>query len=921
MMINRIFLIFIWLMAACMGDFIPRRDYEKKQYFIAEIDIEKDSRPLHGFIEKYRDIFEFEHQVEGLENHFVFSMEKGHRYNDFLGNHNSNNGNLMKRALGLEEEYEQLTQNSSMRSLTMLKPRRLQKRMPVPIRVDSEANRLSKKDLNIVDSSQMPLKEASDKLEIKDPMFVEQWHLINTAYTGHDVNVTGLWYEGITGKGVVTAIVDDGLDYETEDLRENFNASGSWDFNDNTNLPKPRLSDDYHGTRCAGEIAAVRNDVCGVGVAYGSQVSGIRILSGSITASEEAASLLYGLEVNDIYSCSWGPADDGKTVGEPEMVVKKAILKGVQKGRQGKGAIYVFASGNGGYSGDSCNFDGYTNSIYSITIGAIDHKGFHPTYSEACSAVMAVTYSSGSGEHIHTTNINKQCTALHGGTSAAAPIAAGIYALVLEVNPNLTWRDMQHITVLSSIPVNENDGDYQTTALGRKFSDRYGYGKLDAYGLAGLAKNWQNVKPQSWFFSDVQSAKTSMSSEDAQKGETIKKVITVSKNDLEVSNLEKVEHVTVSVNIEASRRGSLRVKLISPIGMVSDLAKYRRRDYSSSGLSGWTFLSVAHWGESGEGDWTLEVFSENGERIDISLNEWQLKLFGESIDASKAEDFDLTKDYAAERRGKQKEQDAKNIGVQDPHVSSNSQKQSAVPTPEPNITSSASLKSSVASSIANIATSSKPFVTQPPKEAEMTISQLLRATFSTSSSPASSSIPPNSDGEGSNKHYLNDYTGHYFLVIAAFGFVIVFFLMKFHMSSNRTRRRRRENYEFDIIPGEDSDSEGEGEDDTMDLGTPNNASQNPRNLRDSQDVRDRLFDDLNADSLPEYDSDTFKIGDEDEDTRAEGVPPDSAPENSFSDFKETDVNPREIKDVNDPPASQSEESQFPHGNTRADTDA
>ena len=906
-------------MGACMGGAIPRRDYENRQYFIAEIDIEKDSKPLYGFIDKYRDIFQFEHQVEGLENHFVFSIDKGHQFNDFLGNHNSDDRKLMKRALGYEQEYEQLTQNSSMRSLTMLEPRILQKRMPVPIRVDSEAKRLTKKELNIVDSSQAPLKEASDRLGINDPMFVEQWHLINTQYPGHDVNVTGLWYEGITGKGVVTAIVDDGLDYETEDLRDNFNASGSWDFNDNTNLPKPRLSDDYHGTRCAGEIAAVKNDVCGVGVAYGSQVSGIRILSGSITASEEAASLLYGLEVNDIYSCSWGPADDGKTVGEPEMVVKKAILKGVQKGRNGKGAIYVFASGNGGYSGDSCNFDGYTNSIYSITIGAIDHKGFHPTYSEACSAVMAVTYSSGSGEHIHTTNINKQCTGLHGGTSAAAPIAAGIYALVLEVNPNLTWRDMQHITVLSSIPVNENDGDYHTTALGRKFSDRYGYGKLDAYGLASLAKNWQNVKPQSWFFSDVQSEKASMSSEDAQKGESIKKVITVSKNDLEVSNLEKIEHVTVSVSIEASRRGSLRVKLISPIGMVSDLAKYRRRDYSSAGLSGWTFLSVAHWGESGEGDWTLEVYSENGERMDISLNEWQLKLFGESIDASKAEEFDLTKDYATERRGKQKEQDSKNIGVQDPHVSSNSQKQSAIPTSAPNTTRSTALESSVASSTSSTATSSKSPVAQPPKEAEMTFSLLLKISSSTTPTATSSSVAPSSDGEGSNRHYLNDYTGHYFLVIAALGFVIVFFLMKFHMSSNRTRRRRRENYEFDIIPGENSDSEGDGEGDTMDLGIHNDASQNSRHLRDSQDVRDRLFDDLNADSLPEYDSDTFKIGDEDEDTRAEGVSPDSAPENPFSDSHETEQgSPHETKDVSNP-VSQPEEAHGPHGNKQADS--
>ena len=49
---------------------------------------------------------------------------------------------------------------------------------------------------------------------------------------------------------------------------------------------------------------------------------------------------------------------------------------------------------------DQCNFDGYTNSIYSVTVGAVDHTGRHSTYSEACAANMIMAYSSGSGKHI-----------------------------------------------------------------------------------------------------------------------------------------------------------------------------------------------------------------------------------------------------------------------------------------------------------------------------------------------------------------------------------------------------------------------------------------------------------------------------------------------------------------------------------------
>lgn len=464
---------------------MPKRDYDNKNYFILEFDTSKGSKNLNSFIKENKGIYNFEHQLYGFDDHYIFSINKSHPYNDFLGNYNSDtinhdDGNLklLKRSGEYEAQYDSLI--NSVKSIHSLKPKKLSKRLPIQI---------EDRSIDIVDSAQKPIKDASEKLDINDPTFIEQWHLINAMNPGNDVNVTGLWYEGIFGEGITSAIVDDGLDVDNPDLNENFNAKGSWDFNSNTNFPKPRLFDDYHGTRCAGEIAAVKNGQCGIGVSYKSKVSGIRILSGTITASEEAAAMIYGLDVNDIYSCSWGPTDDGRTLSAPELIVKKAMVKGVQKGRKDKGSVYVFASGNGGRNGDSCNFDGYTNSIFSITVGAIDYKGLHPAYAEACSAVMVVTYSSGSGEHIHTTDIHDKCTAIHGGTSAAAPLAAGIYSLVLSVNPNLTWRDVQYVSALSAVPVNEDDGNYQITALDRKYSHKYGYGKIDAYQMVKFAEN------------------------------------------------------------------------------------------------------------------------------------------------------------------------------------------------------------------------------------------------------------------------------------------------------------------------------------------------------------------------------------------------------------------------------------------------
>jgi len=46
-----------------------------------------------------------------------------------------------------------------------------------------------------------------------------------------------------------------------------------------------------------------------------------------------------------------------------------ALAHGVLAGRRGYGSIFVVASGNGGHFKDNCNFDGYANSIYTVTIG------------------------------------------------------------------------------------------------------------------------------------------------------------------------------------------------------------------------------------------------------------------------------------------------------------------------------------------------------------------------------------------------------------------------------------------------------------------------------------------------------------------------------------------------------------------------
>jgi kexin len=149
--------------------------------------------------------------------------------------------------------------------------------------------------------------------------------------------------------------------------------------------------------------------VCGVGLAYDSKIAGLRILSAPVSDADEATALNYDYQNISLYSCSWGPRDNGESMEGPNYVIQSAVVEGINNGRGGKGSIFVFASGNGAPYGDQCNFDGYTNSIYSITVSAVDYKGLHPRYSEPCAANLIVAYSSGSGKHIVSARRDRCC--------------------------------------------------------------------------------------------------------------------------------------------------------------------------------------------------------------------------------------------------------------------------------------------------------------------------------------------------------------------------------------------------------------------------------------------------------------------------------------------------------------------------------
>jgi kexin len=569
------------------------RDHEQNDYFVLQLE---DGH--HPEVVAQRLGAKYVGRTGELDGHYTFSSPKGSSQDvdmtltELRRRRRKRSGvdaidtSFMKRTQGLEGVI--WSQKQELRQ-------RLVKRPPPPLglqsRQKSAEQQTQDKSVEQQEAIQR-LDQIATQLDIGDPIFKEQWHLFNPIQLGHDMNVSGVWLQGITGQGVISAVIDDGLDMYSDDLKANYYANGSWDFNDPGPEPKPRLFDDKHGTRCAGEIAAVKNNVCGVGMAYDSKIAGIRILSKPLTDEDEATSINYHYQENQIYSCSWGPPDDGKTMEGPSVLIERAIVQGVQKGRNGLGSVFVFAAGNGANYDDNCNFDGYTNSIYSITVGAIDRAGEHPYYSESCSAQLVVTYSSGHNDAIHTTDVGKdKCNTGHGGTSAAGPLMVGTAALALSVRPDLSWRDLQWLCVLTAIPVHEDDGDWQETAIGKKFSHMYGYGKIDAYRYVELAKNWESVKPQAWYDSPWISVQHPVPEGD----QGLAASFDVTQDMIRKANLERIEHVTITMNVEHTRRGDLSVELRSPESVVSHLSTPRRNDAARAGYVDWTFMSVAHW--------------------------------------------------------------------------------------------------------------------------------------------------------------------------------------------------------------------------------------------------------------------------------------------------------------------------------------
>ncbi len=433
-----------------------------------------------------------------------------------------------------------------------------------------------------------------------DPGLAQQWHLINTTAPLFDVNVEPAWNSGFIGAGVTIGIVEFGWQTTHEDLAANYNVAASQSSTQQTS----------HGTSVAGVAAAVANNsLGGAGVAYGAQISAQFIGS----SSTNATALGYRTDLNHIKSNSWGPSDDNRA-RVLSAVERTAIETAIASGRGGLGTIFVWAAGNGGPQLDRVDYDQYASSRYTISIGSIGDQDTRSWHNETGSSMFFVAQTDGNVRGIYTSVIGGYTTAF-GGSSSACPLAAGVVALMLQANPNLTWRDVQHILVNTARQCDSSNAGWAMNAAGRHISYDYGYGAIDAAAAVSLAQNWQRVGPEVVVDSGVVNVAASIP-DNSPTGLT---------QTINLPQDIRIEAVELLVNATTTFVGDLQIELTAPSGTRSLLAKVRSD--ATDNYTDHLFTSRRHWDEHSAGAWSVNIFDGRAGEL-ATWNSVRIRVYG-----------------------------------------------------------------------------------------------------------------------------------------------------------------------------------------------------------------------------------------------------------------------------------------------------
>lgn len=357
-----------------------------------------------------------------------------------------------------------------------------------------------------------------------DSLFYYQWPLEHRngdgSSAGVDINVRAAWPHA-TGQGVTVAVADSGVEMDHPELTNSVLGAPHYNFaaNSTNALPVLRTASAAHGTEVAGLIAAQMNDARMVGVAPDARLASWVIFDTDFfLASEEQLMDMYQYASNSVSVQNHSWASVGLIQTPVSVLEQVGISNAINQGRSGRGSVMVRSAGNDRGSAASADDDGYSSDPHAIAVGAVRIDGRAASYSEpgACLLVGAPSGDSDlSPPGVFTTDLlgtdgvnrinffppNQDLSGYvfnnlsFSGTSAAVPHIAGIAALMLSANPDLTWRDVQQILILAARHFDFADPDVVTNGAGFVVSHNLGFGVPDAGVAVNLAQWFKRPSP------------------------------------------------------------------------------------------------------------------------------------------------------------------------------------------------------------------------------------------------------------------------------------------------------------------------------------------------------------------------------------------------------------------------------------------
>ena len=286
----------------------------------------------------------------------------------------------------------------------------------------------------------------------------------------------------------------------------------------------------------------------------------------------------------------------------------------------------VWISAPGGESGLDQNIVGAGYGDYSPGVMTTDQSSCTKGYVRSNLASYENVF-----ENKGNYSLNSSCnyTSTFKGTSAAAPVISGIVALLLEVNPALTWRDIKHILASSAIQIDSSkqaivvggyiaEPGWTTNAAGYKFHNWYGFGAVDTDKAITLAKNYTLGSLGSFITTNETSSGNLNSTIPDNSNDGVTNTIADNNNLI-------VESININVCLSHDRPSDLSIALTSP----SDTRSVLLPPFNgfSNTDSCFNLISNAFYGESSNGNWSIKIVDKKV-NTEGTINNWKISIFG-----------------------------------------------------------------------------------------------------------------------------------------------------------------------------------------------------------------------------------------------------------------------------------------------------